>query len=459
MDHQVQEDYVPILGYHFIKDWNDDLTITEKRFEEHVDYLTNNASCNWITMNTLASYVKNGEKLPTNTCIMNFDDGAINQYTNGLCILNQYKVPATYYIEADHMGEESEYYMSKRQIDNLYKMGHDIQSHTLTHPRLANLEYEEQEIEILDSKTKLESLGYENITSFAYPYGSLNDDTLDILRKSDYVLARDITQRNTWKEQRAPVISFNEDYLLHFYYIKPEYYTAEELWDAIGYTGWWQFEDNYKKIAGEEWEVLVISTVKPTNTSYGSLKLPYTDNEISTQFITKYEGAFTLDILAYNSTENIPIEVEIDGVYYEIYSHEVDSEYSLRYNASGYVFYNFYVNIDNLLPGIHKLNIIKLNDDKLYLDKFRLFSNINQDFTYESYYKECNPKTDEYCYCDWVPPIDISFNSAIFFQNLRDSLKILAYSIIVVLVLICSIHTYFNCNKRNNTTIVQEHII
>ena len=107
--------------------------------------MTNDLSCNWITMEKLAGYVKNQTKLPTNSCIINFDDGSTSQYHKGLRILNEFKVPATFYIAIDNI-DENQYYMTTEEIANLDSLGHDMESHTLTHARLSTLTKEEQRI-------------------------------------------------------------------------------------------------------------------------------------------------------------------------------------------------------------------------------------------------------------------------------------------------------------------------
>ena len=475
MDYQVQEDYVPILGYHDIeKGISDSLTVEITNFKEQIDYLTNNMSCNWITMERLAYYIEKGEKTPTNACIVNFDDGSVTQYNNALCTLNKHKVPATYYIAIDNIGL-NQYYMTQKHLNHLYSIGHDMESHTLTHARLIDLSFENQEGEILGSKIELKNRGY-NVSTFAYPYGGWNIETEEILKKSDFIFARDTSQRNSWKDIRSPTISYitetssrpldddptgyTEDrfnYLLHFYYIKPEAYNATELYNKIKYTGWWQFEDNYRRINGTRFEVAITSSssVIPTDTSYAVLKLSKTHNEIETQFITKYNGSFTLDMLMYNSTENIEFKVKVDDIEYDVFVHELESEYALKYKITTYTWYNFYININNLVPGIHKLSIIKTSNNKLFLDKFRLFSNVNQDFSYKSYYKECDSNTDSYCVCE----NEDDFNWDNFLRNLFKSSLLLVITIIIVVILLCITYMCFNCKKSiDNKEKIEEQI-
>jgi peptidoglycan/xylan/chitin deacetylase (PgdA/CDA1 family) len=404
--YQVHEDYIPILAFHTIGSTIGDTQITETNYRDQIDYLSNTYKCNWLTMDTLAKYIENGEKLPTKTCVLNFDDGSLVQYTKGLCTLNEHKVPATYYINPSEI-EGSSWYMTWDNIDNLHNIGHDIQPHTRNHVYLPNLNYEDQETQILGSKTDLENRGY-NVTTFAYPYGDFNDDTLDIVSQH-FKLSRRVDQV-PWKDIRTPTISFNDNWKMLLVYIETESYTSVEIEEMIKSTGWWQFEDNYKLINGSSDEVKSITTLIPTNTSYGVLKMTKKDNEISTQFITKYEASFTLDIFLSNSTIN-QVSVIIDGITYTPQPYHYTDENLMVEIIDSYTFYNFYINLDNLSSGIHTLNVINTENSDVFLDKFRLFSDVNQDFsdtTDMDNYKECNSLTDEYCNCDPIQNVIVT---------------------------------------------------
>lgn len=60
----------------------------------------------------------------------------------------------------------------------------EIGAHTVTHPLLATLPVETQRSEIIESKSRLESLLGRPITSFSYPHGSLSADTVAIVRQA-----------------------------------------------------------------------------------------------------------------------------------------------------------------------------------------------------------------------------------------------------------------------------------
>jgi len=404
MDHQIQEDYVPILGYHEIGDVTSSLIIKLEDYRDQVDYLTNTMNCNWITMKDLVGYVSSGEKLPTKTCIMNFDDGTADHYSKAFCSLNEHSVPATFYVATGDL-DSSDFYMTTAEVADLASKGHDIAPHTITHANLPQLSISEQITEIIGSKDALNAMGY-NVNTFAYPFGAFNDDTFDILRNdNDLVLTRDTSQDFSWKDVRASVVSFNPDNDLHFYYIKPEGLSGSELANIIRYIGWWQFEDNFKIISGSTDQIKVRSggSFHPTDTSYGVLLLPVSGNEISTQFITKFTGSFTLDILASGVTGTFGVEV--DGLMYMATEFEIGDPGRLDFTSSGgNVYVNFYVNILSLSPGVHVLNVVNTDGSSIILDKFRLWSNVDQDFSESSTYNSCDPSTDFYCDCSFVAP-------------------------------------------------------
>jgi peptidoglycan/xylan/chitin deacetylase (PgdA/CDA1 family) len=58
----------------------------------------------------------------------------------------------------------------------------EIGAHTVSHPMLSGLSAAKQEMEIGDSKTQLEAIIKRPVTSFAYPYGSLDDYTPETKR-------------------------------------------------------------------------------------------------------------------------------------------------------------------------------------------------------------------------------------------------------------------------------------
>jgi len=64
-----------------------------------------------------------------------------------------------------------------------------IASHTITHPYLGNMTVEQQQLEMKESKQKLEQLIHKPVSHFAYPFGNYNADSIKLAKENDYVTA------------------------------------------------------------------------------------------------------------------------------------------------------------------------------------------------------------------------------------------------------------------------------
>ncbi len=67
----------------------------------------------------------------------------------------------------------------------------EIGAHSVNHPVLSGLNENKQRVEIVNSKIHLEKIIEKDVTSFAYPYGTIdsyNVDTINILRENNFLL-------------------------------------------------------------------------------------------------------------------------------------------------------------------------------------------------------------------------------------------------------------------------------
>lgn len=118
--------------------------------------------------------------------ILNFDDSYKSQFTYAKPILDKYGFKATFFHVCNWIdsGSEENEKMSWNDITELYKEGHDIEAHTMTHSHLDKLSSSELEYEIGQSKQCLLDHGI-NSTIFAYPYGEGwdNPEVVNIVSK------------------------------------------------------------------------------------------------------------------------------------------------------------------------------------------------------------------------------------------------------------------------------------
>lgn len=92
------------------------------------------------------------------------------------------------------------YYMTPPQIMEMHKEGMIIGSHTVNHPVMSRLSYEEQESQVQNSFDYLQNLVTEfHQKTFCYPYGgfhSFNHETEEILSKHDCLYSFNVEQRD-----------------------------------------------------------------------------------------------------------------------------------------------------------------------------------------------------------------------------------------------------------------------
>lgn len=120
-----------------------------------------------------------------------FDDGI--QYDKRLVeLFNKYGMKCTFNLNSGIMTRANNWIeknimvfrMNQTEIGDLYK-GHEIASHTLTHPYLPKLDYETQRNEILTDKNNLERMFHTKIKGLALPYGNYDENTLKVLKECD----------------------------------------------------------------------------------------------------------------------------------------------------------------------------------------------------------------------------------------------------------------------------------
>jgi len=131
--------------------------------------------------------------------VITFDDGYLNVLRWGLEPLARTKLVAIQFLVPDllgksnqwdvAMGEAPELLMDKAQVRDWLASGHDIGSHTLTHPHLTQISRGDAREEITASKKLLEDLFGRPIEHFCYPFGDWNEVVQELVQKAGYTSA------------------------------------------------------------------------------------------------------------------------------------------------------------------------------------------------------------------------------------------------------------------------------
>ena len=133
-------------------------------------------------------------------CIaLTFDDGFANVFKHALEPLARHQFRAIEFLVAGligranqweiELGEVREPLMDAAQVREWLAAGHEIGSHTLTHPFLTRLNTRLAREEISASKKKLEDLFGAPIRHFCYPYGDWNGAIRDLVAEAGYETA------------------------------------------------------------------------------------------------------------------------------------------------------------------------------------------------------------------------------------------------------------------------------
>lgn len=193
---------IPILMYHHLLKndensfKNNDCVVSTESFEEQMKLLHDN-KFNTITLNELENFLNGEIELKKNSILITFDDGYKSNYTYAYPILKKYDFKASIFMITALIEEKTTafnpnalQYLSWSEMKDAEKVfeyaSHTNDLHKLKNNKKSFLVVESKEIVYDDLKKSKELL---DTTSFAYPYGQYNRQTLKTLESLDFKMA------------------------------------------------------------------------------------------------------------------------------------------------------------------------------------------------------------------------------------------------------------------------------
>lgn len=175
---------VPILLYHHVAEnlpYNP-YNMEPADFDAQMKWLHDNGY-QTINVNDLAVLIRQGGQIPLRPVIITFDDGNLDIYQNAYPILKQYGFSATFFVVSQYINGAG--MVSSDQLKELIANGWEIGSHSSSHKDLT-----EQGVdlvrEIRGSKEDMEYWLGVPIRTFAYPFGKIDDNILNMTFNADY---------------------------------------------------------------------------------------------------------------------------------------------------------------------------------------------------------------------------------------------------------------------------------
>jgi peptidoglycan/xylan/chitin deacetylase (PgdA/CDA1 family) len=197
-----------VLGYHGVAQTRrrDDLSmllVSPDRFRSQLELLLG-AGFRFVT---LADFVRQagGAEPPAGLAAITFDDGMRNNHEVAWPILAEYEIPATVYVTIGFIDGSSPWIgaggdgamMSEGQLRELAAGGWELGAHTMTHPDMSQLSYEQCLAEIRDSAQALQRISGTAVQTFAYPFGRYGAAAIAAARDAG-MLAAVTTGSGSW---------------------------------------------------------------------------------------------------------------------------------------------------------------------------------------------------------------------------------------------------------------------
>jgi len=200
---------------------------------------------------------------------LTFDDGLRCQFDKALPILNQYKIPATFFLiankDATHEpwdGHKDEWWKiewSASDIDDLkqsIKDGHEIGSHSVSH-RIPNIE-QNPVVETQGSKRLIEDWLGTKIESFCYPYYRSPAYLEDAVKSAGYGQARGGAKNSYYSLSDASSFDrFNVDCREISPNEKVPAWVHPGYWHVLTFHGIGGQRDGWKPISVDDFSVLM----------------------------------------------------------------------------------------------------------------------------------------------------------------------------------------------------------
>jgi peptidoglycan/xylan/chitin deacetylase (PgdA/CDA1 family) len=185
---------IPILMYHSISDEPESghpyfwINTSPKRFAEQMRSLKEN-DYEVISLADGAEILKaapinpdhSADGIPRKYAVVTFDDGFADFRTAAFPILAEYGFCATVFLPTGTISDGISAFKGKTclrwsEVCELAGSGIRFGSHTVTHPKLKGLPWEQVEKELRESKTVLEDRLGTEVESFSYPYAFPEED-------------------------------------------------------------------------------------------------------------------------------------------------------------------------------------------------------------------------------------------------------------------------------------------
>lgn len=147
---------------------------------KNLQFILSNFNLNFVSIEK--AYADKHHERP-NICLT-FDDGFSSDYNLVLPELKKIGATATFFIVTDLLDTPG--YLETWQVKKMSESGMQIGSHSRSHPNFLKLSAEQMIKELRESKIVLEKIIGKEVTSFSFPFGFYNEESVQAVFSSGY---------------------------------------------------------------------------------------------------------------------------------------------------------------------------------------------------------------------------------------------------------------------------------
>jgi peptidoglycan/xylan/chitin deacetylase (PgdA/CDA1 family) len=177
-----------------------ELTVAPEEFAWQLKYLAVNGYRS-LTLDDFYAMATGRAKIDPKAILITFDDGYEDNLIWAAPLLAKYGFSAVVFPVIDFVGRETAAvwpqsdppglgrFLSADQLCDLRSRGFEIGSHTLRHPILTAISQPECDIELSESRRRLQAMIGSPVTALAYPGGNFDGEVEAAVRRAGYLMA------------------------------------------------------------------------------------------------------------------------------------------------------------------------------------------------------------------------------------------------------------------------------
>jgi peptidoglycan/xylan/chitin deacetylase (PgdA/CDA1 family) len=202
---EYRKDRVPALLYHHFaprgqtnekptNDYHPVYFCYDTAFEEQMSYLRREGYTA-ISLEDFVAFRNNQKVPPAKPVILTFDDGFMSNYLYAFPILKKHGMTATIFMTVDRCADNFKKYaaidapLTDAQLKEMSNAGIAIESHSMSHRYLSDLEPNVIRWELSESRKSLETILQRPVKFIAIPSGAYNHTVKRLVREAGYEAA------------------------------------------------------------------------------------------------------------------------------------------------------------------------------------------------------------------------------------------------------------------------------